>query len=288
MSESRDGGRVIVISTPIGNLGDLAPRAAAALADADVIYSEDTRRTRALLSALGLRAGNRLVSLHEHNEASRVPEVLAQLQGSAVVALVSDAGTPLVSDPGSRLVAAALSAGFSVTVVPGPSAVLAALVVSGLPTERFCVEGFLPRKGAERREVVDVLAGERRTTVFFESPGRLAATLAELAGALGGDRRICVARELTKLHEEIWRGSLEKAVTHFAEREVKGEVVLVLAGAPEPAAIGDDDLDRALRTLLEGGHSARDAAHEVAQHLGVPRRRAYNRAITLAGDATSA
>jgi 16S rRNA (cytidine1402-2'-O)-methyltransferase len=273
------GGEVVLVATPIGNLGDLAPRAVAALAAADVIVCEDTRRTRALLSAAGVRAGRgRLVSMHEHNEAARVPEVLGWLARGRRVAVVSDAGTPGISDPGSRLVAAAARAGVPVSVVPGPSAVLAALVVSGLPTDRFCVEGFLPRKGPERRRRVEALAGERRTTVVLEAPGRVAATLAELAEALGA-RPVAVARELTKVHEEVWRGPLDAAATVFAGHPPRGEVVLVLGGAPEPLPATDRQVAEAVAGRLAAGDSTRAAADSVARSLGVPRRRAYETAL---------
>ena len=197
-----------------------------------MVCCEDTRRTRALLTASGVPGAGRLVSLHEHNEAARIPEVLGWVAQGRTVAVVTDAGTPAVSDPGARLVAAAAGAGAPVTVVPGPSAVLAALVVSGLPTDRFCVEGFLPRKGAERRRRLEALVAERRTCVVLEAPGRLAATLGDLAAALG-DRPVAVVRELTKVHEEVWRGGLVEAAGHYGAVPVRGEVVVVVGGAPE-------------------------------------------------------
>jgi len=273
------GGEVVLVATPIGNLGDMAPRALAALGDADVIVCEDTRRTRALLSALGVPAGRgRLVSMHEHNEVARVPEVLDWVARGRRVAVVSDAGTPGISDPGSRLVAAAAAAGVRVTVVPGPSAVVAALVVSGLSTDRFCVEGFLPRKGAERRRRVEALAAERRTAVVLEAPGRVAATLAELAGALG-PRPVAVVRELTKVHEEVWRGTLEGAAAAFADRAARGEVVLIVGGAPEPLPATDRQVAEAVAGRLAAGDSTRAAAESVARSLGVPKRRAYASAL---------
>jgi len=273
------GGELVLVATPIGNLGDLAPRAVATLAEVDVIVCEDTRRTRALLSAAGVPAGGgRLVSMHEHNEAARVDEVLSWLARGRRVAVVSDAGTPGISDPGSRLVVAAARAGVPVSVVPGPSAVLAALVVSGLPTDRFCVEGFLPRKGAERRRRLEALALERRTTVLLEAPGRVAATLAELAGVLGA-RPVAVVRELTKVHEEVWRGPLDAAAAAFADRPARGEVVLVLGGAPEPAAATDEQVAEAVAGRLAAGDGTRAAAESVAESLGVPRRRAYEAAL---------
>jgi 16S rRNA (cytidine1402-2'-O)-methyltransferase len=271
-------GRLVLVATPIGNLGDITARAAEVLAAADVICCEDTRRTRALLAALGIRAGRRLVSLHGHNEAARADQVVGWLTQGRTVAVVSDAGTPAISDPGTRLVAAAVHAGETVTVVPGPSAVLGALVVSGLPTERFCVEGFLPRHGAERRARLVSLRAEERTTVLLEAPGRLAATLAELAGALGR-RPVAVVRELTKLHEEVWRGDLVASAEVFAGREVRGEVVVVLGGAHRAGTPSDHEVAAAAADRLARGESVRDAAEAVATALGVPHRRAYQAAL---------
>ena len=271
-------GRLVLVATPIGNLGDVTARAAEVLAAADVICCEDTRRTRVLCSALGIAAGSRLVSVHGHNEAARTGQVLGWLSEGKTVALVSDAGTPAVSDPGARLVAAAVAEGQVVTVAPGPSAVLAALVVSGLPTERFCVEGFLPRRGAERRARLESLAAEERTTVLLESPGRLAETLGELARAVG-DRPVAVARELTKRHEEVWRGGLEAAAAAFAAREVRGEVVVVLGGARPPLGASDEQVAAAVASKLADGASVRDAAGAVAADLGVAHRRAYRAAL---------
>jgi len=277
---SREGA-LILVSTPIGNLGDLSPRAVEVLRDADVVAAEDTRRTRGLLTHAGVSAGRRLVSVHEHNERSRAAELVERIRKGDRVAFVTDAGTPGISDPGERLVRVCVEAGLAVEVVPGPSAVLAALVVSGLPTARFVMEGFLPRSGRERSDRVALVAGESRTTVLFEAPNRLAATLADLAAACGGDRPIVIARELTKRFEEIWRGTLTDAVAHVAEVEPRGEHVLVLAGAPAQAAPDDAAVRDAVARLLADGVSARDAATEVATTLGVPRRRAYDIATTL-------
>ncbi len=274
-------GRLVVVATPIGNLGDLSARALEVLASADTICCEDTRRTRVLLSASGLPAGvGRLLSLHDHNEVARQPQVLRRLADGQTVAVVSDAGTPGISDPGSRLVAAAVAAGLPVTAVPGPSAVLAALVLSGLPTDRFCVEGFLPRKGGERTRRIAALVDEERTTVLLEAPGRLAATLAQLTEVLG-DRPVAVARELTKVHEEVWRGSVAEAAAEFAGREVRGEVVVVLGGAPAPGPIEDEAVESAVRQRLAAGDGPRQAASAVAESLGVGRRRAYEMALDL-------
>jgi 16S rRNA (cytidine1402-2'-O)-methyltransferase len=274
------GGRLVIVSTPIGNLGDLSPRAVDALRHADLICCEDTRRTRALLTHAGI-TGRRLLSVHARNEAARLPEVLAHLVTGETVAMVSDAGTPSVSDPGARLVKAAVDAGVEVTAVPGPSAALAALVVSGLPTARFCFEGCLARRGTDRRRRLEALATEERTTLIHEAPGRLAGTLADLATVCGGERAVVVARELTKLHEEIWRGTLAEAAREFVGREVRGEVVVVLDGAAPPAAAPEEEVVEALRREVDGGASWRDASSAVAAELGVPRRVVYDLALTL-------
>jgi 16S rRNA (cytidine1402-2'-O)-methyltransferase len=272
-----DAGSLVLVGTPIGNLGDLAPRAAEALAGADAVCCEDTRRTGKLLSLAGIER-RPLVVVNEHTEDREIPRVLARLARGERVALVSDAGMPGISDPGERLVAAAVAAGHPVEVVPGPSASLAALVVSGLPAGRFVFEGFLPRKGAGRTERLAAVAHEPRTTVLYEAPHRLARTLGDLAAACGEDRRVVVARELTKLHEEVWRGTLAGAVAWAGERQPPGEMVIVLAGAPAAAPPDDDDVLAALRDELA---TARDAARSVATRLAVPRRRAYDLAVRV-------
>lgn len=279
-SAAATGGRLVIVSTPIGNLGDLSPRAVTALSEADLICCEDTRRTRALLTHAGIK-GRRLLSVHAHNEAERLPEVLGHLAAGETVAVVTDAGTPSVSDPGARLVAAAVAAGAEVTVVPGPSAVLAALVVSGLPTSRFCFEGFLARRGSDRRRRLEAMATEERTTVIHEAPGRLAATLSDLAAACGPERPVVVARELTKLHEEVWRGTLAEAAAEFAAREVRGEVVIVLAGAAPGVPVGEVEIVAALRRAVGAGASWRDAASTVATELEVSRRQVYDYMLDL-------
>ena len=276
---------VVLVATPIGNLGDLSPRAVEALKTADVIAAEDTRRTRPLLTAAGVPAGSRLVSFHGPHEAELAARLVARIveRGERLVC-VTDAGMPGISDPGERLVVAALAAGVAVEVVPGPSAALAALVLSGLPTGRFVFEGFLPRKGRQRAERLEVLRQEDRTVVLFEAPHRLEATLADLAAALGPDRPVAVAREITKKFETVWRGTLGGAADGDGERPVaRGEQVIVLGPAPavpreEP---GDEALATALRAELAGGASTRDAAAAVATRMGVARRRAYNLAASL-------
>jgi 16S rRNA (cytidine1402-2'-O)-methyltransferase len=277
-------GQLVLVATPIGNLGDLSPRAREVLAAADLICCEDTRRTRALLSAMGIPAGgprgDRLLSLHAHNEAARLDRVTACVAGGGTVAVVSDAGTPGISDPGSVLVAALADAGERVSVVPGPSSVVAALVVSGLPTDRFAMEGFLPRKGPERRARLAAVMADQRTTVVLEAPSRVVATLEELA-ALDGARPVAVVRELTKVYEEVWRGSAAEAASAFAARRVRGEVVLVIGGAPPPAPASTDDIDAAVRRRLAQGDGPRQAAAAVAGELGVARRTIYETALRL-------
>ncbi len=297
-------GGLVLVASPIGNLGDLSPRAVETLRAADLVCCEDTRRTRVLLSAAGIPAAGRLRSLHAHNEPARIPELLSALAGGKTVAVVTDAGMPAISDPGARLVAAAARAGVQVRVVPGPSAVLAALVVSGLATDRFCVEGFLPRAGAARRRRLDALMSEPRTSVILESPQRLGATLGDLAARAPG-RQLAVCRELTKLHEEVWRGTASAAAERFAQRQVRGEVVVVVAGAEdERAGAGEQEYDGsgprssatrrpaereptdatlsgAVAGALAAGLSVRDAADTAARALGVSRRRAYRAALAI-------
>lgn len=271
-------GRLVLVATPIGNLGDLSPRAVEALRGADVIACEDTRHTRKLLTASAI--SSRLISVHEHNERAQTPYVLELLEAGQTVALVSDAGTPAISDPGARLVAAAVEAGHNVTIVPGPSAVISALAVSGLPTDRFVFEGFLPRKGAERKARLASIAAEERTVVVYESPNRVGATLADLAAVCGPARRVAVVRELTKLYEEIWRGPLAEAALHLGAAEARGEHVLVIEGATRVAA-DDQTVDAALRAELEAGASKKDAAAAVSEAFGVSKRAAYQRALEL-------
>jgi 16S rRNA (cytidine1402-2'-O)-methyltransferase len=268
-------GRLVLVATPIGNLGDLSPRAVSVLADADVVCCEDTRRTGRLLAHAGVRA-RRLVVVNEHTEAERTAEVVHALAGGATVAVVTDAGLPGIADPGERLVRAALAAGHEVSVVPGPSAALAALVVSGLPTGRFVVEGFLPRTGSARAARLAEVAGEARTVVLFEAPHRLARTLGDLRDRCGGDRHVVVVRELTKLHEQRWAGTLDEAVARTTAAEPVGEHVLVLAGAPPAPPAGEDAIRDALDAARLAGLSRRDAVADVAARLGVPRNRVYD------------
>jgi 16S rRNA (cytidine1402-2'-O)-methyltransferase len=275
-------GTLWIVATPIGNLEDLSPRAQRILGEVDLVVCEDTRHSGRLLAAFGLQA--RLASLHEHNEAREVPGLIARLQGGENIALVSDAGTPLLSDPGYRLVRAAGAAGLAVSPVPGPSAVLAALSVAGLPTDRFAFEGFLPARAAARRARLEALADEPRTLVFFEAGNRLAALLADAADVLGGERAAVVARELTKLHETLYRGALAELAAGLATDPdaSRGENVVVIAGR-EPAASREGDeaaLATLLPALLEELPPSR-AVRIAAKLTGVPRRRAYELALKL-------
>ena len=268
---------LVLVATPIGNLGDLSPRAAAALAGADCICCEDTRRTGRLLSLAGIerRPGVALLRVDDHTEASRIGDVLDRLRRGERVVVVTDAGMPGIADPGERLVRAAAAEGLVVEVVPGPSAAVAGLVASGLPTGRFAFEGFLPRKGSGRAERLADLRGERRTIVLYEAPHRLVRTVSDLCGVLGGDRRVALARELTKLHEETWRGTVADAIARSQEFEPRGEYVLVVEGGAAPPPAADAELADAVARLRADGLSTRDAVAEVAAAFDVPKRRVY-------------
>ena len=268
-------GTLYLVGTPIGNLGDLSDRARKTLGSVDVVACEDTRRTGRLLASFGLRAA-RLVSFFEGNERQRVAELIRLLSEGSDVAVVSDAGMPSLSDPGYRLVAACVEQGVAVDVVPGPSAAVAALVVSGLPTDRFVFEGFLPRSGRARAARLSALADEPRTIVLFESPRRLAGTLGELNEALGA-RRVAVARELTKLHQEVLRGSLSSVKEEAAAREMKGEVVVVVEGAGEGDRTKGDagEAVRLAASFVAQGARKREAARRAAAESGLPARRIY-------------
>lgn len=270
-------GTLVLVATPIGNLGDLSPRAVEVLQRAALICCEDTRRTGRLLAHAGIE-GARMRRVDQHTEAAAVDEVVRLLEEGLDVALVSDAGTPGVSDPGERLVAAVLEAGHDVSTVPGPAAAIAALVVSGFATDRFVFEGFLPRKGERRRERLDAVAAELRTVVLYESPKRLGATLGQLAEAAGDERRAVVARELTKLHEEVVRGSLGELRERFSDAP-KGEIVIVVDGAAPEAPATDAEIVAALAVRRTDGASTRDAVDAVAAATGAARRRVYDLAL---------
>jgi 16S rRNA (cytidine1402-2'-O)-methyltransferase len=274
------GGQLVLVATPLGNLGDISRRALELLESADVIYCEDTRRSSTLFSAHDIPVNGRLRALHEHNEASLCDAVIAQVASGQTIVVISDAGTPGISDPGARVVAAVAAAGLVVTTAPGPSAVVAALTISGLPTERFAMEGFLPRKFGERELLYAQWMNEPRTIVFYESPQRLAGTLAEMVGQFGS-RRMCVAREITKLHEEVLRGTVTEIAEFVNEREVLGEIVVVLEGLHEIEVIDDELIRAALRDQIDAGASTRDAVAFVAESLGVAHRGVYQMALAL-------
>jgi 16S rRNA (cytidine1402-2'-O)-methyltransferase len=268
-------GSLHVIATPIGNLNDLSTRALQALSNADLVAAEDTRHTLGLLQSIGV--SKPMVSLHAYNEGQRVPELLARLSAGEVIALVSDAGTPLLSDPGYELVSAAANAGFEVRVIPGPSAITAALAVAGLPTTRFCFEGFLASRSRERRTQLARLAGETRTLVFFEAPHRIAQMLADMAAEFGGERRAVVARELTKSHETIYRGTLNELVS-LAGSDAnfqRGEITLVVSGAEEVASTVDLQMLKRTVELLAKELPPGRAASIAAQLTGASRSEAY-------------
>lgn len=265
---------IILAATPIGNLGDASPRLVEALNNAEVIASEDTRTTIHLMRALGIENRPRLIPLHEHNETEKAAEIV-ELARSGDVLVLSDAGMPAISDPGFPLVAAAAAAGVTVSAIPGPSAVLTALAVSGLPTDRFVFEGFLPRKG--RLPALRALAREPRTLVFFESPHRIGAALADIAAAFGAERRVAVCRELTKLHEEVVRGSAAELASRFVDG-ARGEIVLVVAGAEVAASDLPTGIARVLE-LVAAGARLKDASAEVADATGLSRRDLYEGAL---------
>jgi len=268
-----------LVATPIGNLEDLSPRASAVLRAASVICCEDTRHSGSLLKRIGA-SPERLIVANEHTEHDAIEDVLSILGGGAVVAFISDAGTPAISDPGERMVRAAIAAGYPVHATPGPAAFVMAATLSGLPTSRIAFDGFLPRSGAERRERLTEVARERRTTVLYEAPHRLERTLVDLAEACGNERQVVLARELTKLHEEFWRGSLSESVEHARAVEPRGEYVLILAPhATDEIDITDDMIREELTSRTSRGLTKRDAIDEVTAALGVARKRVYTLAV---------
>ncbi|MEV6523681.1 16S rRNA (cytidine(1402)-2'-O)-methyltransferase [Longispora sp. NPDC051575] len=270
-------GRLVLVGAPLGNVGDASPRLADALAHADVIAAEDTRRLHRLAKELGVELKAKIISYFEGNEELRTPDLTAAMVAGQTVALVTDGGMPSVSDPGYRLVRAAIDANIPVTVAPGPSAVTTALAVSGLPCDRFCFEGFLPRKMAERRAVVGKLATEERTLVFFESTHRISGALRDLAGAFGADRQAAVCRELTKTYEEVRRGSLGELATWAEQNGPRGEITLVVSGfVGSTGRPSDEELLAFVAERVAAGTSKRDAAAEVASLHGLSRREVYN------------
>jgi 16S rRNA (cytidine1402-2'-O)-methyltransferase len=273
---ARVTGRLILAGTPIGDLGDATPRLARVLTSADVVAAEDTRRLRRLTSELGIVVGGRVTSFFEGNERERTPDLVAAMLEGQTVVVVTDAGMPSVSDPGFRLVAAAIEAEIQVTAVPGPSAVLTALALSGLPVDRFSFEGFLPRKAGERGKVLQELAQEQRTMVFFEAPHRLAASLEAMAEAFGADRRTAVCRELTKTYEEVKRGPVGELATWAADG-VRGEITVVVAGVdPSARKLGPEELAAEVAVDEEAGTPRKQAISDVAKRYGVPKRTVYD------------
>jgi 16S rRNA (cytidine1402-2'-O)-methyltransferase len=278
-----DGAGVLVLAgTPIGDPADASPRLREVLATADVVAAEDTRRLRRLAVALDVTPAGRVVSYYDANESTRTTELLEALLAGQRVLVVTDAGMPSVSDPGYRLVAAAVDAGVRVTAVPGPSAVLTALAVSGLPVDRFCFEGFLPRKPGERAARLRAVADERRTLVFFEAPHRLASALQAMADAFGAGRRAAVCRELTKTYEEVRRGGLAELVTWAADG-VRGEVTVVVAGADPPAPLEVDALVEAVLARVASGERLKDVTADLAAAHGVNRRELYDASVAARG-----
>lgn len=270
-------GVLVLAATPIGDPRDASPRLAEALATADVIGAEDTRRLRRLCAALGVEPRGAVLSFHEHNESARAVELVERLVAGAAVVVVTDAGMPSVSDPGYRLVTAAVAAGVRITCVPGPSAVLMALAVSGLAVDRFCFEGFLPRKAGERHTALSALAGERRTMVFFEAPHRLAVTLAAMVEVFGADRAVAVCRELTKTYEEVRRGRVSELVEWA--REARGEITLVVAGASAPVPDLAGEL-HGIRSRVAAGERLKEVCAEVAARTGLSKKALYDAIVS--------
>jgi 16S rRNA (cytidine1402-2'-O)-methyltransferase len=268
-------GRLVLAATPLGQARDASGRLMDALATADVVAAEDTRRVRTLASALGVHITGKVISHYDAVEAARLPGLLDDVRAGRTVLVVSDAGMPAVSDPGYRIVAAAAAEGLPVTCLPGPSAVTTALVLSGLPCERFCFEGFAPRRSGERRRWLETLQAEPRATVFFESPHRLAETLAAAAEVLGGERAAAVCRELTKTYEEVRRGPLHELAAWAGAGQVRGEITVVLAGAAPSAAPTVESLVGAVHERVADGERLKDAVSAVAQAAGVPKRELY-------------
>jgi 16S rRNA (cytidine1402-2'-O)-methyltransferase len=274
-------GRLILLGAPLGNAGDASPRLRDALAAADVIAAEDTRRLSRLAGDLGVHISGRVVSYFDGNEDRRTPELVEALRAGQVVAMISDGGMPSVSDPGFRLVRAAIEAGIAITVVPGPSAVTTALGVSGLPADRFCFEGFLPRKPGERRARLAALADEPRTSVFFEAPHRIAAALADLAAAFGPARPAAVCRELTKTYEEVRRGTLGELAAWAAEDQLRGEITVVVGGATrETNRPSDGELRAAVADRESMGTPRKEAIADVAKRYRIPKREVYQLVVS--------
>ncbi|BAT51806.1 hypothetical protein NOS3756_07350 [Nostoc sp. NIES-3756] len=272
-----------VVGTPIGNLEDITFRAVRILQNVDLIAAEDTRHTGKLLQHLQVKTPQ--ISYHEHNRTSRIPELLEHLHNGKAIALVSDAGMPGISDPGYELVKACVEAGISVVPIPGASAAITALSAAGLPTDRFVFEGFLPAKGQQRREYLEALETESRTLIFYESPHRLRETLQDLAEVWGSDRQIVLARELTKLYEEFWRGSIEDAIAHYQQREPQGEYTILVAGKPpSQTQLTQEQLKAELQQLISQGISRSQASRQLAKYTSLNRRQVYQLALSIVVD----
>ena len=272
-------GRLILAGTPIGDVEDASPRLRRLLVEADVVAAEDTRRLHALAGRLELKMTGRILSYHEHNESARADELLDVVENGGTVLIVTDAGMPSVSDPGYRVVTRAIERGLPVTSAPGPSAVLTALAVSGLPTDRFCFEGFPPRKPGERSRAFELLADERRTMVFFESPHRVDQTLAAMAEAFGVDRPAAVCRELTKTYEEVLRGGLGEHAETAAQEQLRGEISIVVSGAPQRETATTAELVAEVLSRVAGGERLKEAVAGVADAAGVHKRELYAAAL---------
>ena len=287
--DAGESGRIMLAATPLGDAQDAALRLIQALQECDVVAAEDTRKLRALVSRLGIEVGGQVLSFYEGNESARVPELIDKAIGGAQVLVVTDAGMPSVSDPGFRLVREAHAAGVSITCLPGPSAALAALVLSGLPVARFAFEGFLPRKEGDRRRRLESLATEERTMVFFEAPHRLEESLADMVLAFGAQRQAAVCRELTKTYEEVKRGELGD-LAQWAQGEVRGEITVVVDGASsddlrEAAGLADDEsIARAVAEAMKSGMSRKDAAAQVAEAAGLSKRYVYDASLRTRAD----
>ena len=277
---SRVSGKLVLIATPIGNLADITARAIDALREADVICCEDTRHSSKLLQHIGV-ADKPLLVVNEHTEYDIREKIVDLVSKGKAVALITDAGSPGISDPGERIVRAVIDAGGVVSATPGPSAAIMAVTISGLPAGRFVFEGFLPRSGVERKERLEAVAGEERTTILYEAPHRLHKTLTDLETMCGPHRTVAIAAELTKIHEEVWRGNLHDAVKRYADGDPRGEFVLVLAGATPAAPPTDDELITALRAEISAGVSRKDAASRVSARFGVSKRHVYELTLTL-------
>jgi 16S rRNA (cytidine1402-2'-O)-methyltransferase len=287
MSNEVTGKTLYLVGTPIGNLGDMTMRGIQVLRDVDTIAAEDTRHTGKLLHHFEIKTPQ--ISYHQHNEQQRIPELIGQLQAGKSIALVTDAGMPGISDPGYLIVAACVAAGIRVIPIPGVTAVITAVSASGLPSDRFVFEGFLPVKGQERKARLESVAGEARTLVFYESPHRLRQTLADFGTTFGVDRQLVIGRELTKLHEEFWRGAIGEAIEHYTHTEPQGEYAIVLAGAPvSHPTLSDEAIDRALIELMLNGTSRSQASRIVAEQISQSRKYVYQLALAIDLDAAMA